>query len=201
MIYIIYGDDRVRAEREMRRILGAEYEVFDGAEILANDLPQIFMGMSIFAEKRKVLIKNLGENKENFDKLVEYLKTPHEVVIWEEKIDKRSAAYKEIAKTVKFLEFKLPEKVDRNLAFNVYDAAMRDGARAVKMLEKAEAEQDPYMMLGAFVWKAIDNYKKFGGKKEERVLKELSQIDMQMKSTSLESWTLLKSFLLRASSL
>ena len=201
MIYILYGDDRIRAEKEMRKILGSDYEVFDGAELMANDLPSIFMGRSLFAEHRKILIKNLGENKENFEKLPEYLNSTHEVVIWEEKIDKRSATYKKINKMVKLLEFKLPEKVDRNLAFNVYDAALRDGVRAVKMLEKVETEQDPYMMLGAFVWKAIDNYKKYGGKKEERVLKELSLVDMQMKSTSLQPWTLLRSFLLRVSSL
>ena len=147
MIYIIYGDDRLRAEKEMRKILGEDYEVFDGAEILAHDLPSIFMGTSLFADTRKILIKNLSENTANFEKLSEYLKTPHEVVIWEEKIDKRSTVYKKISGDVKFFEFKLPEKIDRNLAFNIYDAALSDGARAIKLLDKAEqAGQDPFMM-------------------------------------------------------
>lgn len=202
MIYIIYGDDRLRAEKEMRKILGEGYEVFEGEEINSADLPSLFMGLSFFAEKRKILIKNLSAQTANFEKLPDFLDTSHDVVIWEEKLDKRSAIYKKLVGAVKILEFKLPEKIDRNLVFNIYDTALSDGPRAVKMLQQAEREgQDPFMMIGAFSWKAIDNYKKFGGKKEERILHELSLLDMQMKSTTFTPFSLLQSFLLRVSSL
>lgn len=202
MIYIIYGDDRLRAEKEMRKILGEGYEVFEGEEINSADLPSLFMGLSFFAEKRKILIKNLSAQTANFEKLPDFLDTSHDVVIWEEKLDKRSAIYKKLVDAVKILEFKLPEKIDRNLVFNIYDTALSDGPRAVKMLQQAEREgQDPFMMIGAFSWKAIDNYKKFGGKKEERILHELSLLDMQMKSTTFTPFSLLQSFLLRVSSL
>jgi len=201
MIYIIYGDDRLRAEKEMRRILGEEYEVFDGAEIAASDLPSIFMGTTLFALERKILIKELAVVRENFEKLPEYLETKHTVVIWEEKMDKRSAVYKKIKDVVKILEFELPEKIDRNLVFNIYDTALSNGVRAVKMLEKIEAEQDPFMIVGAFAWKAIDNYRRYGSKKEERILAELSLLDIQMKSTAFSPFSLLKSFLLQVSSL
>ena len=197
MIYIIYGDDRVRGDAEAKRILGTEYEVFDGEELAAGDLPSIFMGMSLFAEKRKILVKDLP--KELFEKVPEYVKTVHEVVIFESNLDKRTAAYKELAKNpgVKFMEFKLAAKVDRNLAFNVYDMAMRDGKKAVEMLRPAELTEDPYMMMGAFSWKAIDNFRKWGGEKEKRALRELSRTDILMKTTSFQPWTLLETFLLR----
>lgn len=201
MIYIIYGNDRLRAEKEMRRILGEEYEVFDGAEIAASDLPSIFMGTTLFALERKILIKELAVVRENFEKLPEYLGTKHTVVIWEEKMDKRSTVYKKIKDVVKILEFELPEKIDRNLVFNIYDTALSNGVRAVKMLEKIETEQDPFMIVGAFAWKAIDNYRRYGSKKEERILAELSLLDIQMKSTAFSPFSLLKSFLLQVSSL
>ena len=206
MINLYYGDDRVRAQRAIHRLLGGDYESFDGVNLAPDNLTDIFRGTSLCGRNRKILIKDLSSNKTTWEKLPDYLDTPHQIVIWEQKFDKRTKFNKMIAnhQNVKILEFKLPVLVDRNLAFTIYDVALRDGPCALKMLEQAESTQDPYMLLGAWSWKAIDNLKKHpNGAKEKRVLRELSKLDIQLKTSPLanQPWLLLQAFLLRLSSL
>ena len=68
----------------------------------------------------------------------------------------------------------------------------------MRELEKIERTQDPYMFFGLMVSQALKKLEwRPQGTKEKRSLKELSIIDMQMKSTAVEPWMLIKSFLLR----
>ena len=201
MIEIFYGDDRLKIEQAVKARFADDYEVLEGASIELSDLPSILLGGSLFAEQRKILIKDLGENKEVFAKLPEYLNTPHEVILFETKLDKRSAAYKALKDQVKIQEFKLPENVDMNLVFDIFKTAKRDGKKAVEMLEKIETTQDPYMLVGLMASQATRDFEYRPGAKEKRVLKELSKLDMKMKSTSFQPFSLLKSFLLQVSSL
>ena len=199
MLRIFYGSDRVKAQAEIKRILGDDYEVVEGAELKLADLASVFMGGSLLVDERKILVKDLGVVAENWAKLVDYVDTPHQIIVWEEKLDKRTGTYKQLAKQVEIREFKKIEQVDRSLAFNIYDMAFIDSKKAVKMLEQAKLTEDPYQMLGAWAWKAIDNFKKYGGAKEKRVLLELSKLDILMKTTSYQPWTQLSTFLLQAS--
>lgn len=202
MIWIFSGDDRVRISVEVKKMLGEGYEVFEGGELTLNDLPSLFFGASLLFEKRKILIKDFSENKEAFDKIVDYLETEHEVVVWETKLDKRTATYKELKKKgILLQEFKAPEKTNTTIVFNIFDTAFRDGKRAVKMLEQIENEQDPYMFFGLLTTQALKKFEMRQGEKEKRVLRELSKLDKKMKTTSIQPWTLVKSFLLQVSSL
>ena len=205
MIHLFYGTDRVKTRQAIDRLLGEGYEVIDGSELKPTDLPNIFLGTSLFGETRKILLKDLSENKTLFEKLPDFLNSPHEIVLWEKTFDRRLKVNKDLAsdRRLDLREFKVYERVDRNLAFNVYDVALTNGPRALKMLEPLKATEDPYRLLGAWSWKAIDNFKNRPGDKEKRVLKELSNLDMKLKTTRLSSepWLLLQSFLLRLSSL
>lgn len=207
MIRIFTGENRVKAEAEIRKILGSDYEVFEGENLNPNDLSSIFLGTSLLFEKRKILIKDLSENKETFEAfsrgLGDFLKTDFEVVLFETKLDKRTTAFKEIKKQgIEIREFKVAEKIDISRVFGIYDLALRDGRRAVLELEKIEATQDPYMFFGMLVSQGLKRFEqRTNGKKEKRVLKELSSLDKLMKSTSYEPWVLIKSFLIRLSSL
>lgn len=205
-IRIFTGDDRVNISKTVAKELGEGYEVFEGENLLASDLPGIFLGTTLFSVgARKILIKDIGENKEVFEELArrvgEWIKTDAEVVIWETKLDKRLMATKELIKAgVEVCEFKTVAKVDPRVVFNIYDVALRDGARAVVELSKIESEQDPYMFFGLLVSQALKKLEwRPSGVREKRILKELSEVDMQMKSTAVEPWMLVKSFLLRAS--
>lgn len=202
MLKIFYGDDRIKIAAEVKKTLGDSYEVLEGAELAPESLPSVFLGISLFSSKRKILIKDLGENKPAFEKLVDYINTEHDVIIWETKLDKRTVTYKNLQKAkVEMKEFKTLAAPETKLVFDIYDTALRDGKKAVMMVEKIEETQDPYMFFGLLVSQALKKYEWARGAKEKRVLKELSKLDMQMKSTSIQPWTLVKSFLLQVSSL
>ena len=79
--------------------------------------------------------------------------------------------------------------------------AKRDGRRAVEMLDKIKQDEDPIRFCGLLISQAMKDYARNPGVNEKRVLKELSKLDLDMKSTSLQPWLLVSSFLLRLASL
>lgn len=203
MLRVFVGDDRVSAEMALKRLIGGNYEVFEGENLSVGDLPSIFRGTSLFETgKRRILLKNLSENAAVWEKIAEYAGTEHEVVVWELKIDKRSVGYKNLKTAgVEIQEFALKAKPEAKMVFGVLDMALRDGRRAVAQVEQIELEQDPYMFFGLLVTQALKKFEQRGGVREKRLLKELAKLDMEMKTTGLEPWMLIKAFLLRAKSL
>lgn len=208
MIKIFTGEDRVKIQEEIERELGSEREVFEGEGLARGDLDSVFFGTTLFfTGERKILIKDLGENKEVLEALAErieeFLKTETEVILFETKLDKRLTTVKKIIKAgVEVREFKAKEMVDTRMVFNIYDLALRDGRRAVEELEKIEAKQDPYMFFGLMVSQALKKLEwKPNGVKEKRIVRELAEVDKKMKSTGFEPWTLVKGLLVRLSSL
>ncbi len=200
MFKIFYGENRLEAEKKIKALLGDSYEVFEGENLELTDLPSIFRGTSLFgAGARKILLKEMGANSAAWEKIIDYADTEHEVVVWETKIDKRSAGYKRLKDAgVEMVEFPALKKPEMNLVFGILDAALSDGEKAVAMVEKVESDQDPYMFFGLLVTQALKRYENSGARgKEKRILKELAKLDMQMKTTGVEPWVLVKSFLLR----
>ncbi|MFC2385772.1 MAG: hypothetical protein ACFNPW_02980 [Candidatus Nanosyncoccus sp.] len=210
MIYLIDGDDRKKAEQTARDFLGNNIEVIDADVLEKNDLVSIFQGTTLFEETRHILIKDLSLKKDLFLELPKFIKTEHQVVILEQKIDKRNAIYKELldaAKSnpekVKIENFKLPEQVDIFLVFRAFDIALTDGKRAVKLIREAEEENSPYATVGAWTKKAVDLFAAKGGtEREKKIIKRLAEIDMLLKQTSFskDPWILLESFLIELSS-
>ena len=68
-------------------------------------------------------------------------------------------------------------------------------------LEKIKSEEDPIMFFGLLASQAIKDFSLRQGIKEKRALKELSDLDIKLKTTSFQPWLLIESFLLRLSSL
>ena len=201
MIRVVYGEDRDTILKKIKREFKEGYEVFEGENLKSEDLPSIFLGVSLFAEKREIVIKDLSEGG-LLEEAIKYLDTPHEIVIWETKLDKRKADYKKLKKAgIEITEYKLVENVGKSEIFDVFEVGLRDGKRAVKMVERIENEQDPFMFVGLLAMQAIKKFEVRGGEKEKRVLEELSKLDIDMKSTALEPWMLVKLFLLKLSSL
>ena len=200
MLKIFTGDDRVRAGQEIIKLLGPDHETIEGADLTTNDLPSIFKGVSLFAETRNILIRELLTNKQTADHLINYLDTPHNVIIQELKLDKRSAVYKALkAAKVEIKEFNLPPDPSYKLVFDIYRTAKRDGKQAIKQLEQIKPNQDPIMFFGLLASQALKDYNQHQGPKEKRTLKELSKLDLQMKSTSVDPWLLIEACLLRLS--
>ena len=197
MIRIFTGEDRIKAKQEVAKILGDDYEVIEGVDLMVGDLPSVFKGASLFVEQRNILIRDMAVNREVFEKLPEYLDTPHNVIILELKLDKRSVAYKAVKDKVEIREFALPKDKSANMVFDVYRTAKKDGKQAVKMLEEIRPMQDAMMFFGLMVSQALKDYKMRQGVKEKRALKELAKLDLDMKSSKVEPWLLVEGFLLR----
>ena len=200
MIRVFYGDDRVAAQKMVVRQLGEDYEAIEAENLTANDMPSLFLGVSLFAETRAILIKDLSSNKECWELLPKFVaECPHNVVIWETKLDKRSTTYKELSKdkNVEFKEFKLAEDPNSKVVFDIFDAAFRgDGAAAVKMCEKIETTNDPFMFMGLMTTQAIKKLQ-YNNPKAVRAIKILAQADMDMNTSSLEPWVAVKIALLK----
>lgn len=203
MLRVFVGEDRVSAETALKRLIGGNYEVFEGETLVVGDLPSIFQGTSLFETgKRRILLKNVSENGAVWEKIAEYAGTEHEVVVWELKADKRSVGYKNLKTAgVEIQEFALKAKPEAKMVFGVLDMALRDGKRAVARVEQIELEQDPYMFFGLLVTQALKKFEQRGGVREKRLLKELAKLDMEMKTTGLEPWMLIKAFLVRVKSM
>ena len=201
MIKVFYGEDRVRAQKEIADFLAEDYEVIEGQDLAVSDLPSIFLGNSLFGDTRSILIYDFCQNKPIYDKLPEYINTPHKIVLFESKIDKRSVVYKDLKDKIEFKEFVLPKDPNLNLVFDIYRTAKRDGKKAVEMLLKIQNDEDPIRFCGLLIAQALKDYQNHQGTKEKRVLKELSKLDLKLKSTSFQPWLLLQAFLLQVSSL
>lgn len=201
MLKIFTGDDRIKAEQEITKLLGPDHETIEGTDLSPEDLPSIFKGISLFATQRRILIHDFLANKTVAERLMDYLDTPHSIIVQELKLDKRSAIYKSLksTKSVEIKEFNIPPNPNYKLVFDIFRTAQRDGKRAIAMLEQIKPTEDPMMFFGLLASQAIKDYTAHQGIKEKRTLKELSKLDLQMKSTSTDPWLLVEAFLLRLS--
>ena len=201
MIRIFTGDDRIRANQAIQQTLGSDYEIIEGTDLTPSDLPSITKGTSLFTDKRQILIRDLSNNKATFEKLPDYLDTPHNIIILESKLDKRTTTYKALKDQVEIREFVLPPDPNLKLVFNIYTTAKHDGSKAINMLDKIQQHEDPVKFCGLLVSQALKDYRARQGTKEKKALKELSMLDLNLKTTSYQPWLLIRSFLLRLSSL
>ena len=203
MIKIVYGDDRKRAEKHVKRQLGEKYEVMEGEGLTLDGLVNLVNGNSLFDETRNILIKDFGENGEIFAKICDYVNTKNNVVVWESKLDKRLNAYKKIKDAkIEVVECKGAEVVRNNEVFDILDLAVRgEGKKAVKLIEKIEKNQDAYSYIGLLVTQVLKMYDAKQGMKEKLMLKMLAELDMQTKSSQVEPWELVKIFILQISQL
>ena len=215
MVYVLYGNDRARIAERVNEILGEGYEVFEGENLEIADLMNIFQGSSLFASERKILIKDLTpargsntaeaektERQDFYEAMTQYVNTPHTIVIWETTVSQKKTFKDFIAlPNVKAQKIDQAPKADARKVFDVYDTALNNGERAVKMLREIKDENDPYMFFGLMASQALKKYSYRQGDRERQALKELAKLDMQMKTTAIEPWLLIESFLLRLSSL
>ncbi len=201
MIRIFTGDDRVRAGQEITKLLGDDYEVIEGTDLKPEDLPSIFKGASLFTTTRHILIRDLGANKPVFEQLPHYLDTPHDIIIQELKLDKRSTAYKQIKDQIEIRDFALPQNPNFRLVFDIYKTAKTNGPESIKLLDRVKQDEDPIMFFGLLASQALKDFSQKQGIKERKTIKELAKLDQELKSSPIDPWLLIESFLLRLSSL
>jgi DNA polymerase-3 subunit delta len=113
MITLLIGENSFENERELRT-LAASFsgvpEMIDGNDLTVGQLPDLLMGMTLFAEKRMVIIKSLSDNKalwNSFSTWIDHLSNDVHLVLVEPKPDKRTKTYKDLQKAADVHESKV----------------------------------------------------------------------------------------------
>lgn len=111
MITWLVGENTFEV-REAIQALAAQFsgtlERIDGSELTLNGLPDLFMGVSLFATERLIVISQLSSNASVWEKLPEWLPRISEdvhVVFVDTKPDKRTTVYKALKAAADVREF------------------------------------------------------------------------------------------------
>jgi len=111
MITVLIGENSFEIQRAMDTIISefdGTVEKIEGSELSIGQLPDILMGVSLFADKRLVIIRNLSENKVVWPVFGDWLPKISDdihLVLVESKPDKRTATYKALKKNADVREF------------------------------------------------------------------------------------------------
>ena len=120
MITVLTGDNDFEISRAVDSIVAGfegTAERIDGTELELRQLPDLFMGTTLFASKRLVIIKELSLNKTIWADLADWLPrvtNDVQLVLVEPKLDKRTKTYKVLQKAADIREFSL--WTDRDVA-------------------------------------------------------------------------------------
>jgi DNA polymerase-3 subunit delta len=111
MITVLIGENSFEIQRAMDTIISdfdGTVEKIDGSELSISQLPDILMGVSLFADKRLVIIRNLSENKlvwPVFGDWLPKISDDIQLVLAESKPDKRTVTFKALKKIADVREF------------------------------------------------------------------------------------------------
>ncbi len=111
MISLLIGENSFEIQRALDDIISdfdGNVEKIEGSELQVSQLPDIFMGVSLFADKRLIVIRNLSENKSVWPVLGDWtdkISDDIHLVLIEPKPDKRTSTYKTLQKIAEVHEF------------------------------------------------------------------------------------------------
>lgn len=111
MITLLTGENSFEIQRELDKIVAdfdGVVEHIDGSALQLNQLPDILMGVSLFATARTVIIRGLSENKAIWSVFGDWLPRISDdihLVLVEPKPDKRTVTFKALQKVAKIIEF------------------------------------------------------------------------------------------------
>lgn len=120
MIYFLYGQDSYRSKKKLQEIIegykkvhksGLNLIYFDVKQKDSKDFLDSFKAVSMFAEKKLIILKNLFNNVKFQEDFLEEIKNLEKIkdiiVIFEESsVDQRTKIFKSLQKHVKCQEFK-----------------------------------------------------------------------------------------------
>ena len=116
---VLHGENSYEKDQAIKKLtknFDGEVAIKYGDEISISDLPDLFMGQSLFSTQRLVIIKNLSDNKSLWDRLEEWVQRlgdGNHLVLSESKIDKRSLVWKYLQKYAKVQELPLLTSKDK----------------------------------------------------------------------------------------
>lgn len=110
MILVLTGDNTFEIKQALDNLIAGfdgQPEKIDGESLELRDIPDLLMGTTLFAEKRLVIIKDLSKNKSIWEKLPDWLdriSDDIELVLIEEKLDKRTNSYRALKSVAEIQE-------------------------------------------------------------------------------------------------
>ena len=110
MIYLIIGTNAYRVQYELQQLeksLDVRPEKIDASSLDLNKLADTVRGLSLFQERRLIVIERLSEQKDLWDKLGEWasdIAVETYLVLIEPRPDKRTKTFKILQKTAKLVE-------------------------------------------------------------------------------------------------
>lgn len=108
MIYLIVGENNYQAAAELHRLTKrvAEVEKIDAAQLSESTLSDSMRGATLFSMERTIVVRDLSERADLWDKFVAWAsEVPADttIILVEQKLDKRTKAYKELLKVAKVI--------------------------------------------------------------------------------------------------
>jgi len=114
MITLLTGENSFDIERALTAIID-DFEDIDGTvekieagDLRSSQLPDILVGVSLFSQKRLVVIRGLSENKDVWSALINWIpkmSDDNHLVLIEPRPDKRTATYKLLKEKASIREF------------------------------------------------------------------------------------------------
>ncbi len=103
MIHFLTGENTYEVDQRLKKLTAAfvgDVERYDGSELTLEQLPDLFMGATLFSDARLIVIKNVSDNKPVWNVLAEWLEkgSANDLVLVEKAPDKRTKTYKWLEK-------------------------------------------------------------------------------------------------------
>lgn len=157
MITLLIGENSFEIQRALNAIVDdfdGTVEKIEGSELQVSQLPDILMGVSLFADKRVVIIRGLSENKTVWPVFGDWLSKISDdihLVLIEPKPDKRTVTYKALKENADVHEFLV--WTDRDMA--------KAEKWAVNEAEKMDISIDKKCVQSLVQWVGIDQWQLF----------------------------------------
>lgn len=133
MLYVLCGENEFDKRQKLAVLIagGAVPERYDGEQLDAASLRDIMQGQSLFTLERTVIISRLSDNAALWAELPEItVSSSTEVILLENKLDKRTKTYKWLRKNAEIYEFTpLNEQQKPRLAKWCADEARKQGSK------------------------------------------------------------------------
>lgn len=113
MITVLTGENSFEIERALKQIardFSGDIEKIDGTELQLSQIPDILMGVSLFAVARTIVVNGLSANKTIwpvFGDWITRLSPDINLILVEPKLDKRTATFKVLKDKAEIKEFSL----------------------------------------------------------------------------------------------
>lgn len=171
MITLLVGENSFEVSRNVEALVSdfnGSVEKYDGTEVAINQLPDLLMGASLFADNRMVIIKNLSENKSVWNGLGGLLSKVSDdvhLVLIESKPDKRTSVYKSLQQLAKITEHNLLTERDKT---KVETWVQKEAKSLGFELDKKSAQ---FLVQ----WVGVDQWQLFNGLQKLSLVDEVSE--------------------------